>query len=387
MNAWAAACVFRSLAYTAGGGPVGGTGGGGGGGGGGANRPQDLIPLIEVLVKLWETEGEGSSMYGFKAPKGTLRALRLLENNIPKWAREAATHVWVEGSELDMRYPSAREYAKRMLESIANSAAEAVYIEEQYREIDTDKIQYLVDQGLLPREIMTYLDLLYKKHDEMLAGVKASNPRMGIEKQVEMTRKAIISQMRDLGGEWRWQASRVRRGAENSSALIVHPPFSASKNVNRTYTSKGYARGHPMYALEERLAAGGNSQQILGEELYRLIQSRPAPAPILAGKITGMLLEGLTETALIELIENPEELNMRIAQAIEILTRNGMLEGLLAAGGGGPVGGTGGGAPKLMGAMSFIKTSTGTGRGGRRKYYRSTTKKLQKKKNKTRSKK
>lgn len=385
MNAWAAACVFRSLAYTAGGGPVGGTGGGGGGGG--ANRPQDLIPLIEVLVKLWETEGEGSSMYGFKAPKGTLRALRLLENNIPKWAREAATHVWVEGSELDMRYPSAREYAKRMLESIANSAAEAVYIEEQYREIDTDKIQYLVDQGLLPREIMTYLDLLYKKHDEMLAGVKASNPRMGIEKQVEMTRKAIISQMRDLGGEWRWQASRVRREPGNRSILFFHPPFSANKNANRAYAgTMGYARGHPVYALEERLAAGGNSQQILGEELYRLIQSRPAPAPILAGKITGMLLEGLTETALIELIENPEELNMRIAQAIEILTRNGMLAGLLAAGGGGgggPVGGTGGGG----GVMGFLRANPGTGKGGRRRYHRSTTRKLQKKKNKTRSKK
>ena len=222
----------------------------------------------------------------------------------------------------------------------------------------------------------------------MLAGVESNKPTMPKKQQVKVTREAIIDHMRNLGGEWRWQASRVRREPGNRSSLFFHPPFLATKNANRAYAgTMGYARGHPVYALEERLAAGGNSQQILGEELYRLIQARPPPAPILAGKITGMLLEGMTEADLVELIQNPEELKMRTDEAIEILKKNGMLAGLLAAGGGGPVGGTGGGAPKVMGGMSFLKWSTGTGRGGRRRHHRSTTRKLQKKKNKTRSKK
>ncbi|NBO53044.1 MAG: hypothetical protein EBU84_00300 [Actinobacteria bacterium] len=372
LNAWAAACVFRSLAYTTEGGPVGATG---------RNSSEELIPLIEVLAKQWETEGEGSSMYGFKAPKGTLRALRLLENNTPKWAKEAATHVWVEGDWLDFKSPSVKSDAERMLGSIANSAAEAVYIAEGSRNIDMARVQYLVDQGLLPIKTMEYLDLIYKKHDQTLAAVKASNPRMSLKLQAHYARESMVSQMRDLGGEWSWQASRVRREPGNRNSLFFHPPFSATKNANRAYRgTKGYARGDPIYALEERLAAGGNSQQILGEELYRLIQARPAPAPILAGKITGMLLEGLTETQLIELIQNPEELSMRIAQAVEILRSNGMLAGLLAAGGGAP-------ASKPMGVMSFLKANPGTGKGGRRRQRRSTIRKLQKKKNKTRSKK
>jgi hypothetical protein len=40
-----------------------------------------------------------------------------------------------------------------------------------------------------------------------------------------------------------------------------------------------------------------------------------------------------------------------------------------------------------MGGMSFLKANPGTGKGGRRRQRRSTMRKLQKKKNKTRSKK
>jgi len=57
-------------------------------------------------------------------------------------------------------------------------------------------------------------------------------------------------------------------------------------------------------------------RNIIGERLYsQIANSQPA----LAGKITGMLLEGMDITELLHLIESPESLNLRIREAIEVL--------------------------------------------------------------------
>jgi polyadenylate-binding protein len=57
-------------------------------------------------------------------------------------------------------------------------------------------------------------------------------------------------------------------------------------------------------------------RNIIGERLYALISG---PQPVLAGKITGMLLEGMDTSELLHLIESPESLNLRIREAIEVL--------------------------------------------------------------------
>lgn len=57
-------------------------------------------------------------------------------------------------------------------------------------------------------------------------------------------------------------------------------------------------------------------KNLIGERLYGLIsQSQPS----LAGKITGMLLEGMDTSELLHLIESPESLGARIVEALEVL--------------------------------------------------------------------
>ncbi len=57
-------------------------------------------------------------------------------------------------------------------------------------------------------------------------------------------------------------------------------------------------------------------RNIIGERLYSLIHNTQ---PALAGKITGMLLEGMDTSELLHLIESPESLTLRISEAIEVL--------------------------------------------------------------------
>jgi len=57
-------------------------------------------------------------------------------------------------------------------------------------------------------------------------------------------------------------------------------------------------------------------KNLIGERLYGLIS---ASQPTLAGKITGMLLEGMDTSELLHLIESPESLNARIREALDVL--------------------------------------------------------------------
>jgi hypothetical protein len=57
---------------------------------------------------------------------------------------------------------------------------------------------------------------------------------------------------------------------------------------------------------------------MIGEQLYlRIARAQPARA----GKITGMLLEGLYEGELLRLIESPADLDTQVSKALAVLER------------------------------------------------------------------
>ena len=59
-------------------------------------------------------------------------------------------------------------------------------------------------------------------------------------------------------------------------------------------------------------------KNLIGERLYPLVASSE---PALAGKVTGMLLDGMEVAELLHLIESPEMLQLKIREAIEVLER------------------------------------------------------------------
>ena len=63
-------------------------------------------------------------------------------------------------------------------------------------------------------------------------------------------------------------------------------------------------------------APAAQAKQILGERLYALIQAENQP---LAGKITGMLLEGLDNSELVALIDDSSALKDKINEALQAL--------------------------------------------------------------------
>ncbi len=58
---------------------------------------------------------------------------------------------------------------------------------------------------------------------------------------------------------------------------------------------------------------------MIGEGLYAQIRQSE---PVLAGKITGMLLEGMDDSELLHLLETPSELESRIREAIDVLEQH-----------------------------------------------------------------
>jgi len=72
--------------------------------------------------------------------------------------------------------------------------------------------------------------------------------------------------------------------------------------------------------LRELMTANPTQRKnMIGERLYTLIHKTQ---PSLAGKITGMLLEGMDESELINLLTTPEELGSRIREAIDVLNQH-----------------------------------------------------------------
>ena len=61
----------------------------------------------------------------------------------------------------------------------------------------------------------------------------------------------------------------------------------------------------------------------IGETLYALVEKLNAP---LAGKITGMLLDGMEQEDLMVLLDSPEDLKDTVGQAVEALREAGQVE-------------------------------------------------------------
>ena len=66
------------------------------------------------------------------------------------------------------------------------------------------------------------------------------------------------------------------------------------------------------------LAGASPEQQknMIGERLYPLVA---ATEPQLAGKVTGMLLDGMDTGELLHLLESPEDLQSKIREAMDVL--------------------------------------------------------------------
>jgi len=94
--------------------------------------------------------------------------------------------------------------------------------------------------------------------------------------------------------------------AANSQA--TNPPIAAEQQS---------AGGPPGPLTSQALARAPTQQQkqMIGERIFPLIEERQ---PMLAGKITGMLLE-MDNTELLHLLENREALNAKIAEAMSVL--------------------------------------------------------------------
>ena len=73
------------------------------------------------------------------------------------------------------------------------------------------------------------------------------------------------------------------------------------------------------FAGQLAMASKEQRKNMIGEKLYTQIQRTHAS---LAGKITGMLLEGMEDSELLHLLETQSELDSRISEAIDVLEQH-----------------------------------------------------------------
>ena len=106
------------------------------------------------------------------------------------------------------------------------------------------------------------------------------------------------------GGVPNQAQQRVQAPAPAAAAAPAVPPIPPS-SMNKEQLMQMLVNAPPAQA-----------KQILGERLYALIQVEQGS---LAGKITGMLLEGLDNSELVALIDDPGALQAKIAEALAAL--------------------------------------------------------------------
>jgi len=91
--------------------------------------------------------------------------------------------------------------------------------------------------------------------------------------------------------------------------------------------NKGYSNGpqripqegvEPLTAAALANASDEQQKNMIGERLYPLIHN---VQPVLAGKITGMLLE-MDNPELLHLLESPDALNDKISEALHVLEQH-----------------------------------------------------------------
>ena len=122
-----------------------------------------------------------------------------------------------------------------------------------------------------------------------------------------------------MGGVRPAQGQRVNPGAPAQTATGARPagqgpapapPAAGRVNQTREQFSSALVTATP----EQR-------KHMIGERLYALIATRQ-PEGVRAGKITGMLLEGMDDSELLHLLETPAELDSRIREAIDVLDQH-----------------------------------------------------------------
>jgi len=97
------------------------------------------------------------------------------------------------------------------------------------------------------------------------------------------------------------------------------------KNNKKFVIRMGAANAASINQIGVDIEAGASPEmqkRIIGERLFPLIQ---ASQPVLAGKITGMLLE-MDNGELLRLLESPDALNNKIVEAVGVLQAHGYME-------------------------------------------------------------
>lgn len=91
----------------------------------------------------------------------------------------------------------------------------------------------------------------------------------------------------------------------------------AQGQVNRSYKYTSTARNQPGENAEAPAQNEADAKQSAGEQLYGLIMAKTDP--MLAGKITGMLLESHQVNELFDIARTPSLLDSKIAEAVSVL--------------------------------------------------------------------
>jgi len=141
-----------------------------------------------------------------------------------------------------------------------------------------------------------------------------------VQAQATSPRMATVAQ----GKNTQARPQQAQQGRNAPNAVPANAPgmqFRANgqaRNVPDGQTNDAASSQNTKENLVQQLANATPSDRknIIGEKLYSLIYGKQ---PALAGKITGMLLDGIEDSELIHLLEAPVELDARIREAIQVL--------------------------------------------------------------------
>lgn len=156
------------------------------------------------------------------------------------------------------------------------------------------------------------------------AGQNNGTPRAGptaaaVAAGVRPATRAVVAPNGQVAGRTGANAGPVyRTGVVRNDGTA--PAYDAMAALNGTQAAPA-ATSAPIetaqnFATQLAAAQPAMRRQMLGERLYSQIASKE---PQRAGKITGMLLDGMDEGELLHLLEAPEELNDRISEALGVL--------------------------------------------------------------------
>merc|ERR1719163_3573 len=144
-------------------------------------------------------------------------------------------------------------------------------------------------------------------------GMQGKGPQKG---QYNQQRGAPGQQQRGAPGQQQQQQQRGAKAMPANQQQQARPPQAAAQ------APASVPHIPPSSMNKEQLmqmlvnAPPAQAKQILGERLYALIQVEQGA---LAGKITGMLLEGLDNSELVALIDDPGALQAKIQEALAAL--------------------------------------------------------------------